>query len=97
MLTILILGVLLLLALTIGVAALIGRSFAEDREEDALLWKLAGYGALGCFTFAINHFPLPVGYGIALILASRAEINQSARRAAATTTFVLWVISLLIR
>lgn len=92
-----ILGVLALLALMVGVAVLIGRSFAEDREEDALLWKLAGYGVLGFFTFNINGLPLPVGFAIALILAGMAEINKGARRAAATTTFLLWLVGLFMR
>lgn len=90
------LGALALPALFVGVAVLIGRSFAEDRAEDSLLWKLVGYGVLGFFTFRINGLPLPLGYVIALILAGRAEINQGARRAAATTTFVIWLVGLFI-
>lgn len=92
-----ILGVLAMMALAIGVAVLVGRSFAEDREEDALLWKLVGYGVLGFFTFSFNSLALPVGFVIALILAGRAELNQRARRAAAATTFALWLIGLFIR
>lgn len=91
------LGGLLLLAI-LAIAVLVGLCFSENRAEDSLLWKLAAYGILGLFTVSINglRFPLPVGYALALILAGRAGANRTARLVAATTTFVLWLISPLI-
>lgn len=88
--------VLVLLAIAIAVAALIGRQFADDPEEENLLWKLAGYAALGFFTFNINRLPLPLGFAIAWLISSRAERNQGARRAAAIATFVLWLLGLFV-
>lgn len=86
------LQVLALFALIAGLAALFGRLFAEDPSEPALLWKLAGYGLLGLFTFSLNGIPFPVGYVIALILGFRASLNSRARLASATATFVLWLL-----
>lgn len=77
------------------VAAVIGYyGFADDREEEMLFLKLMGYGFLGFFTFRINQFPLPLGFVVALIMASRVELNRKARQAAATATFAWFLISL---
>lgn len=66
-----------MLAACIGLAVVVGRSFAETHEE-SLTWKLAGHGFLGFFMFIFNGIPLPLGYVIVLILASRARVNQRA-------------------
>lgn len=87
---------LVVLILEFVVAVLVGRSFAEDRSESALLWKLVGYAFLGLFTFTLNDVTLPLGYVIALILAARCRVNARARRAAATVTFLIWLIGLLV-
>lgn len=85
------------LLLPIGALVLgtwIGYVNAEDRSEETLLMKLVGYALLGFFTFRLNYVPLPLGFGLALWLSSRAAFNVRARRAAAITTFVYWLLSL---
>jgi prolipoprotein diacylglyceryltransferase len=56
---------------------------------------LFGYAFLGNFTLTLQGLVLPLGFLIALWLASRADVNRRARWASALTTFVLWVVSLL--
>lgn len=77
-----------------AIGAVVGHMNAEERDEPSLGLKLLGYAFLGIFTFNLNHVMLPLGFGIALLLAGRAEQNVRARRAAAVTTFIFWLISI---
>lgn len=86
---------LLVMAAFVGLAVLIGRSLA-DTPEDSLAWKLAGHAILGFITFTLNGVTIPLGYVIALTMALWTTVNKKARVAASSTTFLVWLFSLLI-
>lgn len=88
-------GLIILVGIMV-VAVVIGYNAADEKAEDLLVLKLFGYALLGFLTLSLNGFPLPLGFGIALLIAGRAPVNQRARRLAAIVTFVWWVVSLLI-
>ncbi|MDF2630634.1 MAG: hypothetical protein K0R39_4465 [Symbiobacteriaceae bacterium] len=88
-------GLLLFVLIGLGIA-FIGLQFADDRSEEMLFLKLFGHALLGAFTFRINALVLPIGFPIALWMASNASVNQKARRVASGISFALWLISLLL-
>ncbi|WP_078593511.1 hypothetical protein [Evansella clarkii] len=64
----------------------------ENRKEEALLLKLAGYYFLGTFILWFWMIPLPAGLAAAFFLFRKAE-NKRAKKQVAITGFAVALIS----
>jgi uncharacterized membrane protein len=84
---------ILSLLLVIGLLIWIYQT-AEDKTENALGLKIVGYFILGTFTFSINHFHIPLGFIIYLIVM-HPETNNRAKRYAALVGLVGYLLRLL--